>query len=290
MKAAVIGLGAMGAGMAGNLHRAGRLSGAWNRTRNRGEAVAATHGFTLADTLQDACRDADLVIISVSADQDLREVSNQLIPVLPSASIVLNTSTVSADTAREVAQTYADAGIAFLDGPVSGGKEGAEKGTMVMMLGGDPEVIDRISPILEVITSQSSHMGPVGAGQATKAVNQIMAAGVLQAVSEAMAFAQAQGLDIPKVIELLSGGAAGNWFLAHRGLRMTQGNFKPGFRVALHHKDLKICQAMAAEHHASLPCVEMTLVHYQRLIEAGHGDDDITALFRVKRALFEKQD
>lgn len=290
MKAAVIGLGAMGAGMAGNLHRAGRLCGAWNRTRSRGAAVATKHGFTLSATLSDACSNADLVIISVSADRDLREISNQLIPVLPSGTVVLDTSTVSADTAREVGQTYAEAGLAFLDGPVSGGKEGAEKGTMVMMVGGDPEVLERVSPILDVITSQASHMGPVGAGQATKAVNQIMAAGVLQAVSEAMAFAQVQNLNIPKVIEILSGGAAGNWFLAHRGLRMTQGNFEPGFRVALHHKDLKICQAMAAEYHASLPCVEMTLVHYQRLIEAGQGDDDITALYRLKRDLFEKQD
>lgn len=289
MKAAIIGLGAMGAGMAGNLHRAGFLSGAWNRTRTRGETVASKHGFSHSESIKDACKHADLAIISVSADQDLRDVSHQLVSILPAGTIVLDTSTVSADTAREVSQAFAEAGIAFLDGPVSGGKEGAENGTMVMMVGGEPELMQRIMPILEVITSRATHMGPVGAGQATKAVNQIMAAGILQAVSEALAFGEAQGLDMAEVIELLSGGAAGNWFLAHRGLSMTQGRFEPGFRIALHHKDLKICQAMAAKQHASLPCVEMTLVHYQRLIEAGHGDEDISALYRVKRALFESK-
>ena len=289
MKAAVIGLGAMGAGMAGNLHRAGRLGGAWNRTRQRGQAVAAAHGFALSDTIADACGQADLVIISVSADQDLHEVCSQLVEVLRAGAVVLDTSTVGADTAREVARTFADAGIGFLDGPVSGGKEGAEQGTLVMMAGGDAALLQRVAPLLDVITARVTHMGPVGAGQATKAVNQIMAAGVLQAVSEALAFGQAQGLDMPKVIELLSGGAASNWFLTHRGLSMTQGSFEPGFRVALHHKDLKICQSMAAQDGVALPCVEMTLMHYQRLMEAGHGNEDVSALFRVKRALFEKQ-
>jgi 3-hydroxyisobutyrate dehydrogenase len=287
MKATVIGLGAMGAGMAANLHRAGMLAGAWNRTRSRGEAAAAPHGYALAATPAEAIAKADLVITSVSADSDLLEVIDQLRPVLRSGQIVLDTSTVNAATAREAAARLEDVGVPFLDGPVSGGKEGAEKGTMVMMLGGDPSLMARLQPLLEVITSKTAHMGPVGSGQATKAVNQIMVAGINQAVTEALAFGAAQGLDLDKVIELLGGGAGGNWFLSHRGPSMVRGTFTPGFRLALHHKDLKICQAMAAEQQVQLPCVEMTLVHYQRLMEAGYGDEDISALFRAKKALFE---
>jgi len=290
MKAAVIGLGAMGAGMAANLHRAGRLAGAWNRTRARGETLAAEHGFALADSPESAAAGAEVIITCVSADSDLLEVIGRLQPALEAGQIVLDTSTVSAATARQAAGQLGAAGIHFLDGPVSGGKEGAQKGTMVMMIGGEPALIDRIRPVLEVIAGKVEHMGPVGAGQATKAVNQIMVAGINQAVTEALAFAGAQGLDLDKVIALLGGGAAGNWFLNHRGPTMVRDTYAPGFKMALHQKDLRICQAMAAEQAVSLPCVEMTLVHYQRLIEAGHGEEDISALFRLKKALFAEND
>jgi 3-hydroxyisobutyrate dehydrogenase len=288
VKAAVIGLGAMGAGMAANLHRAGKLAGAWNRTRTRAEPLAASHGFTLAERMEDAAAGADVVITSVSADRDLVEVVERLAAVLQPGQIVLDTSTVNAATARKAARRLAEREVHFLDGPVSGGKEGAEKGTMVMMLGGQPELVERLRPLLAVITRRIDHMGPVGAGQATKAVNQIMVAGINQAVTEALAFGEAQGLDLDKVIALLGGGAAGNWFLDHRGPTMVRDTFVPGFKLALHHKDLQICQSMASDHEATLPCVEMTLLHYQRLIEAGHGDEDISALFRLKRSLFAK--
>lgn len=288
MQVAVIGLGAMGAGMAANLYRAGLLVGAWNRTAARGEAAAATHGFPLADSLAAATSPADVVITSVSADNDLLQIIDQLQPHLSAGHTLLDTSTVSAETARLAAERLAEQGIRFLDGPVSGGKEGAEKGTMVMMLGGDARTIADIQPVLRVITSKVAHMGPVGAGQATKAVNQIMAAGINQAVTEALAFGAAHDLDLTKVIDLLGGGAAGNWFLTHRGPTMIRGVFEPGFRLMLHHKDLKICQAMAAAQGVQLSCVEMTLIDYRRLMEAGHGDEDISALYRSKKALFEK--
>jgi 3-hydroxyisobutyrate dehydrogenase len=287
MKTVVIGLGAMGAGMATNLHNAGQLHCAWNRTPARGQALVERCGLVLADDLESAVTDAELVITSVSTDDALREVCSRIKARLPKGGTLLDTSTVAVGTAREVAADLAQAGIAFLDGPVSGGKEGAEKGTMVMMLGGDPAVLERIRPVLATITGRVEHMGPVGAGQATKAVNQIMVAGINQAVSEALAFGRAQGLDLDKAIDLLGGGAAGNWFLAHRGPTMAQDSYAPGFRVALHHKDLKIVQAMVADQHVQLPVVEMTLVHYQRLMEAGHGDEDISALFRLKKTLFE---
>ncbi|MCP5305561.1 MAG: NAD(P)-dependent oxidoreductase [Chromatiaceae bacterium] len=289
MKTTVIGLGAMGAGMAGNLYRAGHLDRAWNRTAQRAQDAAALHGFAVADSLENAAAQADLVITSVSADADLLEIVDRLAPAMTAASVVLDTSTVSIDTARLAAERLGAHGIHFLDAPVSGGKEGAEKGTMVMMVGGDAKVLEQLMPVLDSISRKVVHMGPVGSGQATKAVNQIMCAGINQAVTEALAFGQHQGLDMDKVVDVVSSGAAGNWFVEHRGRSMTSGVFEPGFRVALHHKDLKICQAMLAADHVQLPMVEMTLLHYERLMKQGHGDEDISALYRIKRPLFDEQ-
>jgi len=288
IRSAVIGLGAMGAGMAGNLHRAGLLVGAWNRTRQRGEAAAAAHGFVLSGSLAEAVQTADLALTCVAADQDLLAVAGQLAPLLPAGAVAVDASTVSSDTAKEAAAVYRKHGAEFLDSPVSGGREGAEQGTLVMMAGGNAEALARILPALEAISSRVVHMGPVGSGQATKAVNQIMVAGINHAVTEALAFGQSRGLPMDKVMDAVGGGAAGNWFLAHRGSSMCDGRFAPGFRLALHHKDLKICQSMLAEQGVSLPVVEMTLVHYERLMAAGCGDQDISVLFRNKRALFEQ--
>lgn len=289
MKATVIGLGAMGAGIAGNLFRAGHLSQAWNRSPERAAAAAEQHGFAIANSLEAAAGQADLVITSVSADADLLDVVERIAPAMTAGSIVMDTSTVSIDTARRVEERLQAHGIHFLDAPVSGGKEGAEKATMVMMVGGDASVLEQVTPMLEAISRKVVHMGPVGSGQATKAVNQIMCAGVNQAVTEALAFGQHQGLDMDKVVDVVSSGAAGNWFVEHRGRTMTAGTFEPGFRVALHHKDLKICQTMLAADHVRLPMVEMTLVHYERLMAAGHGDEDISALYRIKKPLFDDE-
>lgn len=288
MKTTVIGLGAMGAGMAGNLFRAGHLTHAWNRSPARAEAAATAHGFELADSLEQAAAQSDLVITSVSADDDLLQILACIAPAMNSGGIVLDTSTVGIETARTAAQRLEAQGIHFLDAPVSGGKEGAEKGSMVMMIGGNAAVLRRIEPVLTSISRKVVHMGPVGSGQATKAVNQIMCAGLNQAVTEALAFGQHQGLDMDKVVDVVSSGAAGNWFVEHRGRSMCADHFEPGFRVALHHKDLKICQAMLAQDHVQLPMVEMTLVHYERLMAEGHGDEDISALYRIKRPLFDK--
>ena len=286
MKTTVIGLGAMGAGMAGNLFRAGHLSQAWNRSPGRAAAAAALHGFAIADSLEAAAGQSDLVITSVAADADLLEVVERLAPAMTAGSVVLDTSTVSIETAHLISDRLEAQGIHFLDSPVSGGKEGAEKATMVMMVGGDSSVLDGVMPVLETISRKVVHMGPVGSGQATKAVNQIMCAGINQAVTEALAFGQHQGLDMDRAVDVVSSGAAGNWFVEHRGRSMCSGTFEPGFRVALHHKDLKICQTMLAADGVQLPMVEMTLVHYERLMADGHGDEDISALYRIKRPLF----
>jgi 3-hydroxyisobutyrate dehydrogenase len=151
------------------------------------------------------------------------------------------------------------------------------------MAGGKLETLERVLPVLETMGSRIVHMGDVGAGQAAKAVNQTMAAGINEAVTEAMAFGAALGLDMRKVIDVVSGGAAGNWFLEKRGPTMTQGVFKPGFKLALHQKDLKICKGMADKLGLKLPVTEMAMTDYAKLIADGHGDEDISALYRLKR-------
>jgi len=286
MKTGVIGLGAMGAPMARNLHAAGYLAAVWNRSPDKALRLHADTGVPVAASPAALAQACELIILSVSADADVLEVIAALKPGLRAGAVVLDTSTVSRATAQQAAALLPAA--TFLDAPVSGGIEGARNGTLAMMAGGDAGVLERIRPVLDCIAGRIEHMGPVGAGQATKAVNQVMAAGINQAVTEALAFAEALGLPLDKVIEVVGSGAAGNWFLDHRGPAMTKGRFDPGFRVALHHKDLAICKEMAAAFGVSMPVVEMTLIHYRRLMQAGFGDEDISALFREKRGLFAK--
>jgi len=284
--AGFIGLGAMGAPMAHNLYTAGRLTAVWNRSNSRLDGFVADHAVIRADSPVAVARAAPVVITCVSADSDLLDVVDQLLPGLDGRSAVVDCSTVSLDAAREAAQRVAAAGAGFLDAPVSGGVEGACCGTLAMMVGGNGDLLERVQPLLSCMAARIAHMGPVGSGQATKAVNQIMCAGINQAVSEALAFAEAHRLPMAKVIDVVAGGAAGNWFLEHRGNSMVEGRYAEGFKVALHHKDLEICQRMAAALGVALPVVEMTLIHYRRLMQAGYSEEDISALFRQKRSLF----
>jgi 3-hydroxyisobutyrate dehydrogenase len=286
LTAGFIGLGAMGAPMAHNLGVAGRLTAVWNRSPARLDAFMAGHDVVRTDSPLALARAAPVVIICVSADSDLIEVVDRLLPGLGGQSVVVDCSTVSRDTAREAAQRIGPTGAGFLDAPVSGGVEGARRGALAMMVGGETDTLERVRPLLSCMATRIAHMGPVGNGQATKAVNQIMCAGINQAVTEALAFAQAHDLPMDEVIEVVSGGAAGNWFLEHRGQSMVESRFAEGFKVALHHKDLEICRHMAAALGVALPVVEMTLVHYRRLMQSGYGEEDISALFREKRALF----
>ena len=286
--AGFIGLGAMGAPMAHQLYAAGRLAAVWNRSTERLDSFLAEHDVARADSPAALARAVPVVITCVAADGDLLEVVEQLLSGLGEHSLVVDCSTVSLETARAAAARVHALGAGFLDAPVSGGVEGARRGTLAMMVGGDAVLLDRLRPLLSCMSARIEHMGPVGSGQATKAVNQIMAAGINQAVSEALAFAEAHRLPMDKVIDIVGSGAAGNWFLEHRGQSMVEGRFAAGFKVALHHKDLEICQRMAAALGVALPVVEMTLIHYRRLMQAGYSDADISALFREKRAMFAR--
>ncbi|MGZ5030937.1 MAG: NAD(P)-dependent oxidoreductase [Methylobacter sp.] len=282
MKAGMIGLGAMGIGMARNLAKAGYLTGVYNRTAAKAQSLAEEFNVIAFDSPEDLAANVDIVLICVSADQDVLDMVETIAKTVKPGTVIVDMSTVSSDTAKQAAAMLAQKQAAFLDAPVSGGVEGAKNGTLAMMVGGDAKALEQARPVLEAMTGRIMHMGPTGSGQAAKAVNQIMAAGINQAVTEALAFAQAQNLPMDKVIEVISGGAAGNWFLQHRGATMTQGIFAPGFKLALHHKDLKICQSMAQKTGTSTTLIDMTIADYELLMEGNYGDEDISALYRLK--------
>lgn len=283
MKTGIIGLGSMGQGMARRVASAGFLAAVYNRTASKAQDLADELNVTVCFKPEHLATKVDLILICVSADQDMLEMIAAISHTIKPGSIVVDMSTVSSDTAKTAAALLAEKQVAFLDAPVSGGVEGAKNGTLSMMVGGDADILDLARPVLETMTARINHMGTTGSGQATKAANQIMCAGINQAVTEALAFGQAQGLPMDKVIEVTSAGAAGNWFLDRRGLTMTNGTFTPGFKVALHHKDLKICQAMAEQVNVPIPVSAMTIADYAKLMTEGYGNEDISALFRLKR-------
>jgi 3-hydroxyisobutyrate dehydrogenase len=286
MKTGFIGLGAMGVGMARNLRKHAHLSAVWNRTKAKADALAAELGCESAESPAAVARACDTIVMCVSADSDVLALIEDLAPALKPGSIVIDCSTVSATTARTASERLAKVHAYFLDAPVSGGTEGARDGTLAIMVGGDASAFDRASPVLHSMGKTVTYFGPSGSGQSAKAVNQIMCAGIMQAVAEAMAFAEAEHLPLDRLIDTLGKGAGSSWYFVHRAPNIVKRAYPPGFRVRLHDKDLKICREMAAKHGVQLPTVEMTLLHYRRLIEQGFGDEDISSLFRLKEALF----
>ncbi len=283
MKSGVIGLGAMGASMAKNLAKVDYLETVYNRTLATAESVAKECDCSISMTPSDLANQCELIIICVSRDEDVLEMVNAIKNDINTDTIVVDTSTVSSETAKQAAAILKEVNAHFLDCPVSGGTEGAKNGTLAMMVGGDEKILEKARPTLNAIAGNIVYIGESGSGQATKAVNQIMAAGINQAVTEALAFGKAMGLPMDKVVDIVSTGAAGNWFLDHRGKTMLAGTYEPGFKLSLHHKDLTICQSMTKSiSENALPIIEMTLIHYQRLMDEGYGDEDISALFRLK--------
>lgn len=286
LRAGFVGLGAMGLGMARNLHKHGLLSAVWNRTADKAAALAQETGCTAVKSPADLIPLCDVIVTCVSADADVLAVIDELLPAIKRDTIVIDCSTISADTARTAAHRLRAAGSQFLDAPVSGGTEGARDGTLAVMVGGDEKAFERAQPVLKAMGKAVTHFGASGSGQAAKATNQIMCAGVIQAVAEAMAFAKSEDLPLDRLIDTLGKGAGSSWYFVNRAPNILRDAYPPGFRVRLHEKDLKICREMAARHGVQLPLIEMTLVHYRRLIEQGHGDEDISTLFRLKDAMF----
>ena len=197
--------------------------------------------------------------------------------------IVCDFSTVAPATAQKVAASLAEKGAGFVDAPVSGGVEGARKGTLSVMAGGESANISRIMPVLEAVSGTVTHMGPVGSGQATKAVNQVIVAGTAEAVCEALALAEKLNLPSERLLPVVGAGAAGSWFLQHRGQTMLDNEFDVGFKLSLLLKDLLICRELAQDLDIPLPTVEAAIRDYSELVELGDGDHDISGLIRLKR-------
>jgi 3-hydroxyisobutyrate dehydrogenase len=275
--------------MAKNLHKAGLLAAVWNRSADKARALGAQLGVESSADPAALARRCDVVVVCVSADADVRAVVEALAPGLAKDSLIIDCSTVSADTARWAAQFLAGRHSRFLDAPVSGGVEGAQKGTLAIMVGGDAAAFEAAKPVLAAMGKTIEHFGPSGSGQATKATNQIMCAGIIRACAEAMAFAGAHDLPLDRVISTLGAGAGSSWYFVHRAPNMMRGSYPAGFRVKLHAKDLGICRDMAARFGVSLPVVDSMLAEYAELIERGYGDEDISAAHRLKQDLFRRE-
>jgi len=202
---------------------------------------------------------------------------------LRSGSVVVDHSTVSATTARQAQAILAERGIGFLDAPVSGGVEGARNGKLSVMVGGNAADLDKARPAIEAYALRITLMGASGAGQATKAVNQVLVAGIAQAVCEGLALGEKLGLAPDLLVPTLAAGAAGNWFLDKRGLTMMAGTYTPGFKSALLHKDLLIVREMAIQAGIRTSVIEQSLADYAELMAQGHGEEDTSALIRLKR-------
>ncbi len=255
-KVAFIGLGVMGFPMAGHLAAAGHDVTVYNRTASKAEDWAGKHGGKAAPTPRQAAAGAEVVFTCVGNDDDLRSVilgEAGAFAGMASGTILVDNTTASAEVARELAAAGAGQGIAFIDAPVSGGQAGAENGQLTVMCGGEQAAFDRAQPVIAAFARAVTLMGPVGAGQLTKMVNQICIAGLIQGLAEGMTFGQKAGLDMAKVIDVIGKGAAQSWQMDNRAQTMCQGKFDFGFAVDWMRKDLGICLAEARSNGARLP-------------------------------------
>lgn len=277
-----IGLGAMGRPMAGHLASRGLLAVVGNRSIAKAETLASELGVRAAQSAKDFA-DCDVVALCVTADADVLANVDALAAVMQPGSVVIDHSTVSSATAQAAAARLAAKGIGFLDAPVSGGVEGAINGKLSIMVGGSAADLDKAQTALQAYGLRITHMGEVGTGQATKAVNQVLVAGIAHAVSEGLALGEKLGLDAERLLPTLGAGAAGSWFLEKRGPTMLRDEFKVGFKLALLHKDLKIVDAMAQAAGTRRDIIQKSLTDYAQLMAEGYGDDDISALIRLKR-------
>ncbi|MBI4695376.1 MAG: NAD(P)-dependent oxidoreductase [Gammaproteobacteria bacterium] len=283
---AFIGLGVMGFPMAGHLARAGHDVAVYNRTRAKAERWVATYGGRSAATPREAAAGAEICFTCVGNDDDLRAVvlgADGAFAGLASGALQVDHSTTSATVTKELAAAGAPAGIHFLDAPVSGGQSGAEQGILTVMCGGDAAPFARLEPVLRAYARTALLLGPVGAGQLTKMVNQICITGLLQGLAEAMNFGQRAGLDMERVVAAISRGAAQSWQMDNRALTMCRGEFDFGFAVDWLRKDLGIVIDEARRNGASVPVTALVDELYALLEAAGGGRRDASSLIEVLR-------
>jgi 3-hydroxyisobutyrate dehydrogenase len=286
-KVGFVGLGTMGGAMAANAARAGFEVLAWNRTPGRATELGDL-GVQTAASPDELAAASDIVITMVSDTPDVEAVlfgDGGVAAGAKAGTLVVDMSTISPSATRDFATRLAKQDVAMLDAPVSGGSEGARKGTLSIFVGGDAADLERARPVLESLGTTITHVGPIGAGQAVKAVNQVILAGTYLGVAEGIVLALKSGLDVDQVVGALSGGAAQSWVLANRSGRMKDNDYPLGFKVALHRKDLGIALGMARELGASLPVSALCEALEAGLMGQGHADDDMSAVARSIRAL-----
>jgi 3-hydroxyisobutyrate dehydrogenase len=284
---AFIGLGTMGGAMAANLARAGFPVTAWNRTPGRAQELGEL-GVTFASTAAEAAAAADIVVVCVSDTGDVEAVlfgADGVVAGAREGTLIVDCSTIAPSGAWDFAARLRDRGLAMVDAPVSGGSEGARNATLTIFVGGDAADVERARPVLAALGRTITHVGPIGAGQAVKAVNQVILAGTYLGVAEGIVLAIKAGLDVEQVVDALGGGAAQSWVLANRSGRMLDNDYPLGFKVALHRKDLGIALDLAAQLGAALPVSALAAQLESGLIARGHADDDMSALARAIRGL-----
>ena len=278
MKIGFAGLGVMGAPMAGHLVRAGRAVAGFNRSPDKARAWAERSGGRFAATAAEAAEGAELFVLCVGNDDDVRAVVGQALPVLAPGAVIADHTTTSAVVAREMALAAAERGVAFLDAPVSGGQAGAENGTLSAMVGGDAPALERARPALEAYCAAIRHIGPSGAGQLTKMVNQIAIAGVVQGLAEAVHFARSAGLDTDAVYEAISRGAAQSWQMDNRWKTAVEGRFDFGFAVDWMRKDLGLVLDEARRNGAHLSMTALVDQFYSEVQAMGGARWDTSSL------------
>lgn len=283
LKVGFVGLGAMGFPLAGHLAKAGLLVAVWNRTASKAQGFATEFNVAAPATLAELATLCNVIVLCVPADADVIAAVETIAANAAPGTIVIDHSTVSSVTARAAQAIIAARGGDLIDAPVSGGVEGAQNAKLSIMVGGRADALARVRAVLDVYGARISHMGDVGAGQNTKAVNQVLVAGIAQAVCEGLALAEKLDLDPATLLPTLGAGAAGNWFLEKRGATMSRDEFSVGFKLALLHKDLKIVRELARDAGTDRSVIEKSLADYAVLMAQGHGDEDIAALIRLKR-------
>jgi 3-hydroxyisobutyrate dehydrogenase len=287
MRVGFVGLGTMGGAMAANVARAGFEVSAWNRTPGRAAELGELGVAVLASPAEVAAA-SEIVVTIVSDTPDVEAVlfgEGGVAAGAGEGSLVIDMSTIAPSATRGFAARLAAQGVAMLDAPVSGGSEGAKQGTLTIFVGGEVADLERARPLLNAMGTTITHVGPIGAGQAVKAVNQVILAGTYLGVAEGLVLAMKAGLDGEQVVAALSGGAAQSWVLANRSGRMLANDYPLGFKVALHRKDLGIALQLARETGTSLPISALCEQLEAGLIGKGHGDDDVSAVARAIREL-----
>ena len=287
-RCAFLGLGVMGYPMAGHLSKAGHEVCVYNRTAAKAEAWVKEHGGSSAATPREAAEGAEFVMACVGNDDDLRTVclgKDGALAGMEKGAVFVDHTTVSAKVTREIAAAAGEAGIGFVDGPVSGGQAGAENGVLSVMCGGAQADYDRAGPVIDAYARICRRIGDSGAGQMTKMCNQIAIAGLVQGLSEALHFAEKAGLDGRAVVEVISQGAAGSWQMSNRYETMLDDEFEHGFAVDWMRKDLGICLDTADENGASLPVTALVDQFYKDVQKMGGGRWDTSSLIRRLRAM-----